>query len=704
MKKKAYLYCMPLFFQLQFTSVTFFWLLGCLALGIGYAFILYGSSAHLNKNLRNFLFLLRAVVITILSFLLFAPLVRNINTTVEKPLIIIAQDNSASIIVSKTKNFNGRSYASNLKKLEATLGEDYDVRTFNFGAEVKSGLDLQFNAPVTDIASLFTLIEDQFSNRNIGAVIIGSDGIYNRGSNPQYEAKNLKTLVYTIAMGDTIAKRDLLISNVNYNNITYLDNQFQVEISVEAYQSQGSSSVLTVSDNSGTLFSRPVTIGSNEYRITLPITLLAKRKGIQQYNISLSPIANELSARNNSQTIFVEVIDGRQKVVIIANSPHPDLTALKQSIEINQNYSVKVALADMVSPADIAEAGLVILHQLPSLNNTALDILKMSASKPLLYVLGAQSNVSTFSASQPVLGITSTGNLQEAIASFEPDFYAFTLTDAYKQRIRNFPPLLSPFGNYGLKGPGSIVMSQQIGKLVTKMPLLVFGEDAQRKIGVLAGEGIWRWRLEDFQESRNHEAIDELIVTTVQYLSTREDKRKFRVYASKNVFDENEHVILNSELYNDAFELVNTPDVNVSLTNKAGKSYSFVFSRTANAYSLDAGILPAGAYSYNARTELGKVKHSAAGQFVITQQQAEFKQTRANHQLLFSLSQQSGGKMIFPDQLQELPKLIKANENVKTVSYEDRKYEEPINLKLIFFLILALLTVEWFTRKRNGEV
>lgn len=244
---------MPLLFQLQFTPVTFFWLLGCLALGIGYAFLLYGSSVHLNRTLRNSLFLLRTIAITILSFLLFAPLVRNVQKTVEKPLIIIAQDNSASIVVSKPRDFNEKDYISNLKRLEKTLLEAYDVRSFNFGSDVNSGLDLKFNAPLTDISSVFKLINDQFSNRNIGAIILGSDGIYNRGSNPQYESKNLKTSVYTIALGDTIAKRDLLISNVNYNNITYLDNQFQVEISVEAYQSQGSSSLLTVSDNSGRL-------------------------------------------------------------------------------------------------------------------------------------------------------------------------------------------------------------------------------------------------------------------------------------------------------------------------------------------------------------------------------------------------------------------------------------------------------------------
>jgi hypothetical protein len=190
----------------------------------------------------------------------------------------------------------------------------------------------------------------------------------------------------------------------------------------------------------------------------------------------------------------------------------------------------------------------------------------------------------------------------------------------------------------------------------------------------------------------------------VQYLSSRDDKRKFRVYPAKNSFDENERVLLNAELYNDAYELLNTPDVSISLKNRDGESYSFLFSRSGNAYTLDAGILPAGEYSFDANTRLGTKAYKAAGQFLIRQQQAEFQQTRANHQLLFALAEQNGGSMIFPNQLSRLPELIKANENVKTIVYEDRKYEDAINYKIIFFLILALLSVEWFSRKRNGEV
>jgi hypothetical protein len=60
--------------------------------------------------------------------------------------------------------------------------------------------------------------------------------------------------------------------------------------------------------------------------------------------------------------------------------------------------------------------------------------------------------------------------------------------------------------------------------------------------------------------------------------------------------------------------------------------------------------------------------------------------------------------MIYPADVESLADKIRKNELIKTVSYEDRRYEELISLKVVFFLILALLSTEWFIRKRNGEV
>ncbi|MFN8405868.1 MAG: hypothetical protein U0X71_00110 [Sphingobacteriaceae bacterium] len=690
--------------MLELTPFTFLWLLICLLVGITYAYALYRNQTHFGESIRKILFVLRALAVTTLTFMLVAPLVKKTSKKIEKPIVILAQDNSASIAFARPKGFNLEQYTSKLQALTTKLSSDYDVQPFNFSEDLKRGLNFKFDGKLSDISAVFRTTNNQFANRNVGAVILATDGIYNHGANPQYESKALKAPIYTIALGDTIAKRDLLIANINYNNLVYVGNQFQIEVLVGAYQAKGLSTKLTVSDNTGVVFSQPIVITSNEYIVPIPLLLQAKRKGIQRYTVSLSPIDQELSVKNNSQTIFIEALDGKENVLIIAGSPHPDLSALKSSIDINKNYEAKIELVDQVSDEAIARASLIVLYQVPSVNDAAQAILKRVANKPVLFILGGQSNISAFSAAQHVLGITSSGAMQEAIAKVQPDFYAFTLSEATKTKLQNFAPLQAPFGNYEIKGPVLVALSQQIGKVTTQMPLLVFSNDGQRKVGVLAGEGLWRYRLEEFQESGTHEALDELLSKTVQYLSSKDDKRKFRVYSSKNTFDESEHVIINAELYNDAYELINTPEVNITLREKSGKSYSYLFSKSGNAYLLDAGTLPTGEYTYEAKTTLGSKPYTTTGQFVVSQLQVEFQQTIANHQLLHNLAQQSGGKMIYPNQLDELPKLIQANENIKTITFEDRKYEELINIKWICFLILTMLAVEWFSRKYYGDI
>ncbi|WP_051189553.1 hypothetical protein [Daejeonella oryzae] len=695
---------MPLLFQLQFTGSIFLWLIACIALGIAYAFLLYPLNSKLDKKVKYGLFAIRALVVSVLSFLLFAPLLKTLSKTLEKPLIILVQDNSASIKVSKAPDFDPGKFLKQYKNISEELSKEYEVREFNFDMQVRDGLKAEYNGQLSNISEVFRMINDRYANRNIGAVLIATDGIYNRGSNPLYEIKNLKAPIYTIALGDTIPKKDILIANTNYNNIAYLGNNFQIEVSIEAYQSAGSTSRLSISDDSGVLFSKNITINSAEFRQTIPLNLPAKRKGIQRYQISVSSISGELSLENNKQTIFVEVLDGRQEVLIIANAPHPDVAAIRQSIEINKDYRVKVAFTDDVQNKDIQDAGLVILHQLPSVSNHARRILDQLKSKSLLFILGAQSSSSLFSSSQGVLTIVSSGSSQEARVKIQPDFYGFSLSENLQKKLLDFAPLVVPFGNYAIKGQAVAVLNQKIGNIDTAMPLLLLGNDAERKTGVLAGEGLWRWRLEEFAANGNHDAVNELLGKTVQYLSSRDDKRKFRVYTGKKSFDENEPVVFNAELYNDSYELINTPDVKLSVKSKSGKKYSYLFSRSGNAYLLDAGVLPSGEYTYQGNTTLGSKRHESGGQFVVSRQQTELQQTTANHQLLYSLAKQGGGSMIFPDELSQIPTLLKSNENVKTISYEGRKYEEMINLKIIFFLIICLLSIEWFSRKRNGEI
>lgn len=692
-------------FSLTWGSVSGWWLPAGLLLGLAYAWLMYRKPVDLSKNLRYILAAIRAVTVFFITVLLISPLVKSVKYEPQKPLVLIAQDNSSSINTFKPAGFNPSAFIDDLAKLKQELGDKYDVQEFSFDKELHPGLSKNFGGEQTDIAGALHQLNDRFTNQNIGALILATDGLYNQGNDPQYEARNIKTSIYTIALGDTTAKRDLLIGNVNYNKTAFLGNDFVIEVLATAYQSKGENMNLSVTEDGKQVYAQSIPVTGADFKKIIPIKLNAARKGLRKYNISIAPVKNELSIQNNTETIYVEVLDARQKVLLLYNGPHPDLTVVKQAIETNKNFEVKASsLADAVTikPADYS---LLILYQLSAGEYPSVKSFMAKSKMPVWYIIGSQSNLQLINSEQNVVHISAgRAETQEVMPLPTNDFTAFTLSDSARKKIAAFPPLIAPFGSYGTAAGTSVLLKQKIGAVATTYPLLAFGDEAGRRISVLTGEGIWRWQLSEFQNYGNRNATDELLSQTVQYLTANTNRQRFRVYPARNVFDEGENVILNAELYNDALELINTPDVKIELKSAAGKNYSFLFTRTGQSYQLDAGTLPIGEYTYSASTQTGKQEFKASGQFTIKPLNLETRQSAANHALLNALAKQSGGQMIRPSQISQLAEQIRKNENIKTVVYEDKHYSDLIDMKWLFGLILLLLSTEWFLRKREGEV
>jgi hypothetical protein len=76
--------------------------------------------------------------------------------------------------------------------------------------------------------------------------------------------------------------------------------------------------------------------------------------------------------------------------------------------------------------------------------------------------------------------------------------------------------------------------------------------------------------------------------------------------------------------------------------------------------------------------------------------------TVADHHLLYTLAKNHSGEMMYPADFDKLAEKLEAREDVKSVSYTEKKLDDLLNLKWIFFLLLILLSSEWFIRKRNG--
>src|SRR5687767_292771 len=309
--------------DLQFSSPYYFWLiLLCIAAGILYAFILYrkdSAFSEINIWLRRLMFVFRTLVVALIALFLLSPMIKSTRRQVEKPIVIIAQDNSSSIVMNKDSAFYRNQYTKALQDFSKALAAKYEVRTLSWAEKVTEGLDINFNEKETDISGMLDETDNRFLNRNVGAVIIASDGIYNKGANPLYREGLLKVPYYTVALGDTTVQKDVFISNVRYNKTAYLNNSFPVEIIVQAQQCNGNNVTLKVTEDNSELFTRSIAVNNNRFMQKIPVYLEAKTKGIHHYKVTLSAVAGELTPANNTRDVFIEVADKKEKVLLLAS-------------------------------------------------------------------------------------------------------------------------------------------------------------------------------------------------------------------------------------------------------------------------------------------------------------------------------------------------------------------------------------------------
>lgn len=685
-------------------------LIFCVLLGLGCALLLYYRDETFrdqSKTLNRWLGVLRFLAITLLSALLLSPLLKRIITETKKPVVVLAQDQSESI-AAHLQGQTLETYKQNWQTLRDNLSENYEVHELAFGDNVREGVNFEFTDKISNFSELLRDVYDRYGAQNLGAVVLASDGIYNEGSNPAYSNVPLSAPIYTVALGDTTPRKDLMVKRVFHNKIAYLGDKFTLQIDIAATNCAGSQSVLTVSkiegDQTRQLQSIPVNISGNDFFTTKEVQIEADKPGVAQYLISVAGLPNEATTLNNRKEIYIDVLDARQKILLLANSPHPDLSALNQTLEINKNYAVTTAF--IADPGlDITKYDFVVLHNLPSVTNDIAGILNTMNDRriPRLFIAGMQTNYKALAGAQSLVNVQSDLTQSDDVqGKVMPQFAAFVLSPRVAEELPKFNPVVAAFGTFSAGPQAQVLLRKRIGKVDTDQPLLATGETNGIRTGVFLAEGLWKWRLFDYLQHQNHEIFDELIGKTVQYLSLKEDKRKFRVSLDKNIFNENEAVTFTAELYNDSYELVNDPDVAMSIRNSDGKEFTYTFNKLGKGYTLDAGILPVGNYTYKATTTFNGQGLVFEGKFSVRAIQLELFETAANHGALRQLSAKFGGEMLGQDSLAAIAAHIQAKGTIKPVLYQTTKTNPLINLKWLFALLAGLLALEWFLRRYFG--
>ncbi len=647
--------------------------------------------------------ILRFLSVFLIAFLLLSPYMVIKNKNVQKPLLIFAQDNSASILLNDDSAWYLQKYPLLLHKLYRNLSPDFDIDTLLFGSQVTAGGTPGFKDGVSDYGMLFNKIASDFAGEKTAAMIVAGDGIFNRGFDPSDAATNVTFPVFTLLLGDTTHYSDLKIREVRCNSIVYKNDIFPVEVTVLANGMKGVNAKLLITDGKKKVSEKKITVTGDRFNKTLKFFLSPEKAGKIHYKISFVSQAHENNENNNHYDLFVNVLKNRQKILVLVSSPHPDVAALRRSLENGKDNRVEVRNINGKLPAPL-NYDLIILHGIPrnySEYKTVKNIQKREI--PLLFILGSGMDFSLFNRLNAGLQVKSTiGKTEDALAHFNKGFTLFGFDEDDGTALEQMPPLIVPFGNWSFDPAFSVLAYQKVAGLNTKYPLLVFGEKGGVKTGFVCGEGLWLWRIHDFLKFDNTAAFDNLVTKSVQYLVTRTDKRLFKV-KTREKYNLLSDIVIGAELYDKAYNPVANAEISLKLTGENGDVFNYSFLPEEKTYSLNLGRLPAGVYHYEAVAQQGKETYTDKGSFVVNNVTLESMNTVASAAILNRLSSQHRGKMFFKENIDSIPYYLKKSGKFpKTISYNER-YKEFLDILVVALLIFLLLALEWFLRKFFGN-
>lgn len=689
-----------------FFEVSPWLILPCLLLGLAYAYFLYQKKGPWSTRTNYLLAFLRFSLATVLSILLLAPLIALVKNTFIPPLYVVAIDNSQSVA-------NVQHPTELLKQLpllnQRLENRNHEIiyRTFD-NKNLSAIQELRFDFPYTDIHSFFQSIISDYEGRNLSGIVFISDGIYNRGISPEYTTFNVP--IYAVGLGDTLPQIDINLKNLYYNKIAYEGNKFPIVAEIQHFGFTGDEVTISIIKDGKTIASANTALGEEGELQQIEFLIDAEHRGLQHYTIRVDSLPGEFATSNNEQQAFIDIIEGREKVLLAAAVPHPDIKAIYAALEANSNYETTLYIPSIneapITPTELNQYDVLILHQIPfkggGIGNNLFELL-LDNALPKWLILGNQSDIDQFNSSNGTLQIQASGSEKDQVfPSFSTSFQLFKTDEKLYDALTSFPVLTVPFGSYHLAPETAVLFQQKVGAIVTEKPLFIFGRQENQKQAVLAGEGIWKWRMQEFARSNTVKSFDELVSKTVQYLSAKEDKRKFRVYTIQNEFTDTEPVVFETEVYNSLFEPIFDQTIQLQISSSTGEQSSYSYTTTPSNTTFQISGLPEGVYQYRAESTLDGKKVSSEGEFSIAELQLESLSLTANHHLLRKLGRNSGGNFYLPNQFHELIQDLQDKE-AKSIIFSEEEFRPVINLSWVLAVLIALVTLEWFLRKYNGS-
>ncbi|MFN3135632.1 MAG: hypothetical protein ACK44H_08700 [Candidatus Kryptonium sp.] len=673
------------------------------------------------------LFVLRSIAVFIAFLLISEPILTLISKSTKLPTIAILIDNSKSMGI-KDRLGDRKKYTKEIVDKLSQIKIRGEKKFFTFSGDVDEIKNftpdsLSFTGGVTDIGVALRKVQGIATQENIKSVILVSDGVYNAGENPVYIAEKLGLPIFTIGVGDSNIQRDLKVVDVLTNEVSYAGVETPLVARIESAEFGGNEVVVSLYDEKSEIAKEKISLsgGVNEY--VLNFKFIPREEGLKKFTVKIQHLPGEVTYQNNQKSFYVKVLRSKYKILIVSGAPSPDLAFVKRAIGDNKNYEI-ISYTEKrggefiegnfnIKDAETSDAIVFVGYPVKTSDVEIINKLKsviISQNKPFFFLMSRTidfdklkffSDILPFRFSR-VLGDEEVVNL---FITEEGRSHAVTDLKDRNHIWSILPPIFKLRGVFNAT-PGSTVLAKvRYQNVETQEPLIVASHLGNRKSVAILCYGIWRWKLMTAPNKEFEGFFETFINNLTRWLIApiEEEFIKFKIY--KNFFSEDEKIEFSSQIYGEDYSPISDAEVKVSILNQENNEIVREFNLeqvTAGVYSGNLN-LSKGDYRYEANiSRRGKVLRNFSGRFTVGESEIEFLNTRMDSKLLREIALKSGGLFLKPEEIDMLSELITSVSDFKPAVVE-RKREYVLRSRVEpLIIVIVLLSIEWFLRKRFG--
>lgn len=677
---------------------------------------------EVSQTKKTILRILRFLSLAFLFLILFEPVIYTSYKEIIEPQPLVFIDNSASVNIEENKEDKISSFIS-----ENAFSED-NIYYFDDMTYHSADKEHNFKGQYTDISTVFEKVRDLETEKNISSIVLLTDGAFNKGINPEYAIDNINLPVLSVGLGKEKQYKDLIAKSILTNEIAYINNDIPLLVKYSSLGIEKDSLTIRLLIDNKEVDS--VTIANIKdledsyvefvYRDSIP--------GKKKVTFAIDSISGESNVENNTYSDYLELLDNKKRIGIFASSPNSDVSFLIQFLASTKQYNVESFIKknstewyEKPTNSKLKDIDVFVFVDFPSniIEENVINLIsnELAKDKSSLFLAGkhvSKSKIKPIEKYLPFTMVSDSRNEYFASVRFNNDAISNSIfrTQSLDQEafLDDLPPLFRTEAFYKARPDASVFSTFEVNNTVIDEPTILSKSAGAARSWAFLTYGLYRWKMINAGLAMNEDGegqysyYNSLFDNIFKWLSITDRKQRFVFESDKNIYQSNENIALTAQLYDDKYDPIDDYMVKARVKAKDFDKEVILKNITNGRYVTEIAGLPKGDYSISAEAlttdEESYAKNSTS--FTVETMQVENRHYGLRKSLLTNISNMTGGKYFHIDKSDSLQILL--NKQFKGAEKQISITDE-INIwnsTYLLIIVILLLSVEWFLRKRFG--